>query len=339
MLEANLHDYLKLKGKVSLPGLGQFEYIRHNAFINSTGNLSPPSATVYFMHKVFSISAFDQFKQFAARNNDLPLKNIENSIQDELENWNAALTAGQELSLPGLGVLALEEGKRIIFKHKAFSGPFSPALRPLEAHKIVREEFPTPNIKTEAKTVTGKSLFAAKIWSELGLGFMIFLLFAIGYYISKLTSCTTNAEIRNPLVELTHIDESRLNKNPAEFTVIPDVDDSNIISTGDEEFLVPNNSIPDMEHKYMSPSTDKKSELDNFPQSGVDQNCIIILGSFLKHKNADHFGHFLEEKGLKVYSGTYGKYKRIGVYEPCDDLMARLADYRVTLESGAWILQ
>jgi nucleoid DNA-binding protein len=343
MLAANLHEYLLLKGKVCLPGIGSFERKKLHATFISTGQLAPPALSIHFTPHFFSKEIWEHFKQFTARKADLSVQRIEQTLNSDLEQWNTKLSEGQQVSLMGLGILSIKpagENGEIIFNSFPGSKTLLPPLGALSATKIIREELHVSAGEIAAKVNTSDSTVFSKFWRELGIGFLIFLLCALAYYIFQLSTCSPHTKITNPLVELTHIDESRLNKDPAEFVKTNLLEDSSL----NEEYEAIAEDSTQMGQSSLDTADmliEEFAEGDSLNEkpNPLKNDCIIILGSFLKVANAAVLEDLLEDRGLDIYTGVYGNYKRIGVYESCDGLLSKLNDYRSSIDSGAWILQ
>lgn len=75
--------------------------------------------------------------------------------------------------------------------------------------------------------------------------------------------------------------------------------------------------------------------------SGYASNCVIIVGSFTKPKNALKMMTKVENLGYKVYSSQYGQYTRVGLEFTCaeSELDAYIAEARDVLEKQAWYLE
>lgn len=342
MLSANLHEYLILKGKVSLPGLGLFEYSSMNAFQANDGNWHPPSPQIKFINGENEDGTYSLFRQFAARNRDASETQVEQLIREELNEWTASLNSGKAVIIPGIGMLLKKEGTEAFsFRHNTFSNAIIPGPEPVYADRIIRSNAMQSNAAYSSEYVESGNRGTSKIWKELGFAFFVFILLALVYFAIRGSSCIPQGRIKNPLVELTHIDESRLNKDPAEFTRNLEIIDSGEMQTiqkndgfKEDSFVQPEIKSPEGVVPFEAHQPDKNSK----DIISADRECIIILGSFLRSGNAEELSKALLDKGLKLYTGSYGNYTRIGVYEPCADIMLRLSDYRSSIDTGAWIL-
>jgi nucleoid DNA-binding protein len=342
MLFTNLHEYLILHGKVSIPGLGQFERKLNQAFFaEESGQLIAPKNDFLFSSTIFSRDNWEKFKQFVARKKDLPLQQVEGSIQRELSDLETLLSSGEKLDLYGLGTLSIDDkSNELTFIPTSTSKSIIPPLEAIVTRKILREETIAQQVTPNELIKPTKTSFLSKFWRELGMGFLLFFIVAMIYYLIQFSTCSPATKITNPLVELTHIDESRLNQDPVEFINSHGFKDSN------------NNisEIPLEAGQVMEDSSYASTELIVEPDSmnleinqesaiTLNDDCVIILGSFLKHNLASKLKLKLEQQGLTIYTGTFGDFQRIGVYEPCDQLSTTLEQYRKTVESDAWILQ
>lgn len=76
---------------------------------------------------------------------------------------------------------------------------------------------------------------------------------------------------------------------------------------------------------------------DILPESG---ECIIIVGSFKKSRNAVKMSSLLEQKGYEVYQSQYQDFNRVGLKYECidEDLVEYLQDIRQNISKLAWYL-
>ena len=70
-------------------------------------------------------------------------------------------------------------------------------------------------------------------------------------------------------------------------------------------------------------------------------SCVIIVGSFIKPKNALKMMTKVEDLGYNTYSSQYGSYTRVGLQFTCaeEDLDAYITEAKDVLEKQAWYLE
>ncbi|MBS1573171.1 MAG: hypothetical protein JST62_12310 [Bacteroidetes bacterium] len=124
---ADIFTFLKLFGKVSIPGFGVFKTIDAGAFFDeNTKSLLPPSQLIVFNK---NLSESDNgLVQFLAKNNNISPENIENELKETVAHWNISLQNAHELDLESLGKFSIVNndfifvGNRLLRENSAFFG-------------------------------------------------------------------------------------------------------------------------------------------------------------------------------------------------------------------------
>ena len=107
-------EFLHVHGQVHLPGFGTFYLQNINALLDEAGKfILPPGKEVAFKTSVTGTG--QDFAHFVAEQNNITLSEAEETIKNQLFNWNESLLAEQKISVEHLGTFYLEDN-RTLFK-------------------------------------------------------------------------------------------------------------------------------------------------------------------------------------------------------------------------------
>lgn len=124
-ISADILAFLKLFGKASVPGFGQFTIEKTGAqFNDQTKTLLPPSQLIIFNKNENQND--EGLIQFLAKRNQVTPDRIEKLLKDQVDSWNSTLYSGQPLLIDGLGEFDQQDfkfsGYRIESENSDFFG-------------------------------------------------------------------------------------------------------------------------------------------------------------------------------------------------------------------------
>ncbi len=372
-----IREQLREDRSVYIPGLGIFALKQHSASYNDERtSLNAPWLSLIFSEEEGNeqslIRRIATVEELSISKATKKLSKYTDNIFNKLINLN-------KVEIEGVGTLIRESDKYIRFNEKVaqltdeYNGLKAISLNPIKRISMQNEGQPeskqyTPIFADDANTSKPRRPW----WIPIIGGILLALA-----YILSVKSCDKTPEENIILGDHTEVSDSMDISNVEISTALDDsetevdvilkneetdtgkakttittsigtvVDLKNITSTTKEISSTEkdritakgNAKVKDVEQiDYAKISNTEDSVIKSVNYDG--KTCIIVVGSFVKPKNALRMMNKVEDMGYKVYSAAYGRYTRVGLQFQCkeSELSKYISEARSKLEKSAWYL-
>lgn len=337
-LTVHMADYINRFGSIALPGIGVFKKTHISSTVKDSGtHITPPKSVISFDPGVVDDDHFAFFiaeRETVSRDEAKELLELfaERKLHDLMSEGEAGIYPFGRLQLTGDKTTFVTEDNRLINKYFG--------LEPISSVPIQYEDEVKTAVAADNQEVSFDSLITVPEESSAPWWrwFMILALAAL-LVLTYLKCDTVKAMIGMNGEDVEEVDTSKYVVMPGDkaedSTATPAKDDTDKVKEATTGKIIHIDDISDG-----AIDTLLADESLRFAPGTEMVECVIILGSYSKQRNAIKMMADVENAGHNLYIGVKGDLTRVGLTFNCakEDLVSYLQKIRKNYVTEAWYL-